>query len=169
MAECPESVMPPASSRPSSRNRARSSSSSFTSLRGLAEAMLAQELAQVLAIDLGGPRRGGEVPLVPFEERVDVAALERVDDPGLRLLERQIDVGRGGGRACRLFVERVVDHQLLAVADRASPLDDVAQLARVPRPGVSLQAGEVRLGDGQRPIGAELADEVLNEKGNVLG
>src|SRR3954463_1829025 len=147
MAECPESVMPPASSRPSSRNRARSSSSSFTSLRGLAEAMLAQELAQVLAIDLGGPRRGGEVSLVPFEERVDVAALERVDDLGLRLLERQIDVRRSRGGARWPLLERVFDHQLLAVADRASPLDDIAQLARVSRPGVSLQAAEIRFGD----------------------
>src|SRR3954451_3728416 len=115
--------MPPTISRPSSRNRARSSSSNFTSLRGLAQPMFAQELAQVLAIDLGRARRRGEVSLVPFEERADVVALERVDDPGLRVLEWQIDVGRGGGWGP--FVERVVDEQLLAVADRAGALDDV--------------------------------------------
>src|SRR5438552_826118 len=160
--------MPPAISRPSSRNRARSSSSSFTSLRGFAQPVFAQELAQVLAIDVGRARSGGEVSPVPFEERLDVAALERVDDPGLRLLERQIDVGRRGGAARRPFVERVVDEELRAAAERAGPLDDVAQLTRVPHPGVPLQTLEILGRDGERPVSTKLANEVLDQQRDVL-
>jgi hypothetical protein len=53
-----------------------------------AQAVLAQELAEVLAVDLGGTRRGGEVALVALELRAQVLALERVDDLRLGLLER---------------------------------------------------------------------------------
>src|SRR5262245_55352777 len=49
------------------------------SIRRFAEAVLAEELAEVFAVDLGVARGGGEVAVVALEERADVLALERVD------------------------------------------------------------------------------------------
>src|SRR6478672_2688977 len=105
MAACPESATLPETplviSRPRRSARARSSSHQpeplMSRVARLAQSVLAQQLAQVLAVDLGGARRGRQVSLVALDQRLDVRALEALDDAGFRFLERQVDVHVGGG------------------------------------------------------------------------
>src|SRR5579863_1960779 len=99
-----------------------------SSVGRLVQAVLAEQLAEVLAVDLGGARGGREVPFVALELRSDVLALEAVDQLRLGFLERQVEVDGAARRGARLLVERLVDLQLGPVRERARPLDDVAQL-----------------------------------------
>ena len=68
------------------------------------EAVLADQLAQVLAIDLRLARRGRQVHLVAAHQVLDVLALEHLDELTLRLFERQ--VGADAERRLRAFADR---------------------------------------------------------------
>src|SRR6185436_1025507 len=91
----PGRASPPTSSTPTTRSR----STSTDLLVGVVavelaaarvEAVLADQLAQVLAIDLRLAGGGRQVHLVPPHQVLDVLALEHLDQLTLGFLERQV-------------------------------------------------------------------------------
>src|SRR3977135_1665442 len=77
------------------------------------EAVLADQLAQVLAIDLRFARGRRQVHLVPAHQILDVLALEHLDELALGFLERQIGPDAEARR-------RFADERVLEIDRRAT-------------------------------------------------
>ena len=128
-----------------------------------------EETMHVHAVDPRLARGLRHVAVRPVEQRGDVAALEVGDEDVLRDLVGLLDVDRGlasrargrarGGRVGR-DPDRVRDHV---------PLDEVAELADVPRPAVGLHLGEdLRREEPARALRFHFHQKVIDEERNVL-
>src|SRR5262249_47482800 len=101
--------------------------------------VLLEELAEVPPVDPGVLCCAGDVVLVPLVDGREVAALEAIDPTLLGLFEGEVRVrSLERGRVARRVDPEAQTAEVAAVtaAERPGPLEDVAELADVARPGV---------------------------------
>src|SRR5262245_892856 len=119
------------------------------------------------AVDAGGALRGGDVVVVTREEALRVAALVGTDPGFARRLERLGDVDLGVAVAADVGAG-----ERWPLRQRDAPLDVVAQLADVARPGVLREVREELLCAHDLALGvvgeAQPFDDVVDEQAQVV-
>jgi hypothetical protein len=133
--------------------------------------MLGDELVEVHAINLGPPRGLADVAASRLEHGLQILLLERINQLLLGGLERHRQV-HGDGTALGLFsAERqTLCANRIFVRYMKGPLDGIAQLANIARPGVVVVAEPLGdLGQRRSPVAIrEPLIKVLDELRDVL-
>src|SRR5699024_10448505 len=110
------------------------------------EPVLAREGSEVLAVDAGVARGGGQVAVMAREDVREVATLEVVEHRGLGFRVRQVAAHREAFARDRgrLEANRQIGEPLRAGREGDRTVEHVAQLANVARPAMREQAIETR-------------------------
>jgi len=137
--------------------------------------VLAQQLSQVLAIDLGAAGGGGQIAAVAGQQGLDVSPFEVVDDARLGFLEGQLQVDAGTSWAPgvrddgRSSIASAISSR--APRDRAQARSMTLRSSRtLPGSGADAAAGPRRRGSAscaRRRTGGELGHQQRDVVGPV--